>query len=175
MCLFVPPLLKDGHIYAIYQNIPAYKDDDIHFLYLTARNLVKEIAHSKCLYYEKSMFKIKIRDSFSSAHMLRGYRGDCERLHGHNYRIEVVIESDTLNDIGILSDFREVKQALKEVIKPLDHQLLNELPEFASSNPSAENIALLIYKNLKPLIQPPARLLEIEVWENDNCSACYSE
>ena len=67
------------------------------------------------------MFKIRLRDSFSSAHMLRGYQGDCERLHGHNYRIEVTICSPDLNKIGILADFRDIKQLLKDCLNPLDH------------------------------------------------------
>jgi 6-pyruvoyltetrahydropterin/6-carboxytetrahydropterin synthase len=121
------------------------------------------------------MFKIRIRDSFSSAHMLRGYQGDCERLHGHNYRIEVTICSHGLNEIGILADFRDIKQALKDCLKPLDHRLLNDLPEFNSDNPSAENIARLIFLKLKPLIKEPANIFEVEVWENDSCSAVFSE
>lgn len=121
------------------------------------------------------MFKIKVRDSFSSAHMLRGYKGDCERLHGHNYKVEVTICSNELNDIGILADFRDIKQAIKTCLGPLDHKLLNDLPEFTSDNPSAENIAKHIFAKLKDMIDNPARLLEIEVWENDNCSAVYSE
>jgi 6-pyruvoyltetrahydropterin/6-carboxytetrahydropterin synthase len=121
------------------------------------------------------MFKIKLRDSFSSAHMLRGYQGDCERLHGHNYRIEVTICSDDLNEIGILADFRDIKRVLKDCLNPLDHRLLNDLPEFTSDNPSAENIARHIFFKLKPMIKEPAKLLEVEVWENDNCSAVFSE
>ncbi len=133
------------------------------------------IAQTKCLYYEKTMFKIRIRDSFSSAHMLRGYHGDCERLHGHNYKIEVAICSDDLNEIGILADFRDVKQALKDCLNPLDHRLLNDLQEFTSDNPSAENIAKHIFLKLKSRIKEPARLLEVEVWENESCSAVFSE
>lgn len=121
------------------------------------------------------MFKIRVRDSFSSAHMLRGYQGDCERLHGHNYRIEVTICSHDLNEIGIVADFRGVKQALKDCLNPLDHRLLNDLPEFVSDNPSAENIARYIFLRLNPMIKEPAKLFEVEVWENDNCSASYSE
>jgi 6-pyruvoyltetrahydropterin/6-carboxytetrahydropterin synthase len=133
------------------------------------------IAQSKCLYYEKIMFKIRIRDSISSAHMLRGYQGNCERLHGHNYRIEVTICSPDLNNIGILADFREIKQSLKDCLNPLDHRLLNDLPEFSSDNPSAENIARHIFLKLKPMIKEPARLFEVEVWESDNCSALFCE
>jgi 6-pyruvoyltetrahydropterin/6-carboxytetrahydropterin synthase len=121
------------------------------------------------------MFKIRVKDGFSSAHMLRGYAGDCERLHGHNYRIEATVVSNELNDIGILIDFRQVKNALKAVLGNLDHRMLNELPEFGIDNPSAENIAKCIFLKMKPLIQEPAKLLEVEVWETDNCSAVYCE
>ena len=161
---------------AIYQKHPAYKIVDFRYIILFIHHLhFIGIAQSKCLYYEKTMFKIRLRDSFSSAHMLRGYQGDCERLHGHNYRIEVTICSPDLNEIGIIADFRDIKQSLKDCLNPLDHRLLNDLQDFSSDNPSAENIARHIFLKLKPIIKEPAKLFEVEVWENDNCSALFSE
>jgi len=121
-----------------------------------------------------TMFTARVRDSFSSAHRLRGYEGDCERLHGHNYRVEAVVESAEVNTMGIVMDFRDMKNLLKEVLSTLDHQYLNELPAFEEMNPSAENIARYIFAFLSERIQSPVKLREVIVWENDSCSVSYS-
>jgi 6-pyruvoyltetrahydropterin/6-carboxytetrahydropterin synthase len=121
------------------------------------------------------MFKAKVRDSFSAAHSLRGYQGDCERLHGHNYRVEVVVASDTLDPIGIVMDFRDLKQAIKTVLGEMDHHYLNELAVFENCNPSAEHIARHIHTRLKGMLPSGIIMHEVAVWENDNCCAIYSE
>jgi len=127
------------------------------------------------LYYEGPMFKAKIRDSFSAAHSLRGYQGDCERLHGHNYRVEVVVASATLDQVGIVMDFRDLKAALKSVLDEMDHHYLNDLAIFQDCNPSAELIARHIYARLKGMLPSGTVLSEVAVWENENCCALYSE
>ena len=119
------------------------------------------------MYYVLPMFKAKVIDTFSAAHRLYEYQGDCERLHGHNYRVEAVVQSETLDSIGIVMDFRELKQLLKEVVAELDHQYLNDLAPFRKDNPSAENIARYIFTSLSPLIREPVKLSEVIVWEND--------
>ena len=121
------------------------------------------------------MFKAKVRDSFSSAHSLRGYQGDCERLHGHNYRVEVVVAAEALDQIGVVMDFRDLKQALKSVLFEMDHHYLNDLAIFANCNPSAEHIARHIYARLKGMLPSGMALSEVVVWENENCCAIYSE
>lgn len=121
------------------------------------------------------MFKAKIRDSFSAAHSLRGYQGDCERLHGHNYRVEVMVASAELDEVGIVMDFRDLKAALKEVLHEMDHHYLNELGAFENCNPSAEHIARHIYARLKGMLPSGIALSEVAVWENENCCALYSE
>ncbi|HOO46293.1 MAG TPA: 6-carboxytetrahydropterin synthase QueD [Deltaproteobacteria bacterium] len=126
------------------------------------------------VYYERTMFTARVRDSFSSAHRLRGYEGDCERLHGHNYRVEAVVESAEVDAMGIVMDFRDMKNLLKEALSALDHHYLNELPAFEEINPSAENIAKHIFTSLSARIQPPVRLKEVVVWENESCSVSYS-
>ena len=73
------------------------------------------------------MFKAKVIDTFSAAHSLRGYRGDCERLHGHNYRVEVAVASRDLDSMGVVIDFRELKQLVKGVLAGLDHRYLNDI------------------------------------------------
>lgn len=121
-----------------------------------------------------SMFKAKVIDTFSAAHRLYGYQGDCERLHGHNYRVEAVVASRRLDSMGIVMDFRELKGLLKQVISDLDHRFLNEVEPFVDENPSAENIARFIFTNLSPLIEKPVELVEVVVWENDSCSVSYT-
>lgn len=120
------------------------------------------------------MFKAKVVDSFSAAHRLREYQGDCERLHGHNYRVEVVVSSLSLDAQGIVMDFRELKRLLREVLHELDHQYLNDLAPFGQQNPSAENIAKFIFDSLSPLVRESARLSEVVVWENDASCISYS-
>jgi 6-pyruvoyltetrahydropterin/6-carboxytetrahydropterin synthase len=93
----------------------------------------------------KSFYEVMIERNFSSAHQLRGYKGKCENLHGHNYKIEIYVRGSELNNIGLLIDFGDVKSAADEVIKYLDHRNINELPPFdAELNSSAENLARFI-------------------------------
>jgi 6-pyruvoyltetrahydropterin/6-carboxytetrahydropterin synthase len=118
------------------------------------------------------MFRARVIQTFSAAHRLREYQGDCERLHGHNYRVEVVVQSPTLDSIGIVMDFRELKVLLKEALDRLDHQYLNDLDPFRELNPSAENIARHLFSSLAPLMKKPVELAEVVVWEND--TSCIS-
>jgi 6-pyruvoyltetrahydropterin/6-carboxytetrahydropterin synthase len=92
-----------------------------------------------------SFYEVMIERNFSSAHQLRGYKGKCENLHGHNYKIEIYVRGSELNNIGLLIDFGDVKSAADEVTKYLDHRNINELPPFdAELNSSAENLARFI-------------------------------
>ncbi|HDP26414.1 MAG TPA: 6-carboxytetrahydropterin synthase QueD [Deltaproteobacteria bacterium] len=120
------------------------------------------------------MFQAKVVDSFSAAHRLRGYQGDCERLHGHNYRVEVTVKSHTLDGTGIVMDFRDLKTLLKKTLDELDHRYLNDLPWFQEQNPSAEHIARAIFEHLSPSIPSPVTLKEVVVWENEACCVSYS-
>ena len=120
------------------------------------------------------MFTAKVMEGFSAAHRLRGYQGDCERLHGHNYRVEVAVESPQLDSAGIIMDFRDLKQILKKVLADLDHQYLNDLDPFTQINPSAENIAKHIDHAVSGAMKTPVSLKEVTVWENDSCCVTYS-
>jgi 6-pyruvoyltetrahydropterin/6-carboxytetrahydropterin synthase len=95
------------------------------------------------------LFEVMIERNFSSAHQLRGYRGKCENLHGHNYRIEIYARGRELNNVGLLVDFVELKAAADEVVNYLDHRNINELPPFDEElNPSAENLARYILERV---------------------------
>ncbi|MEW6686437.1 MAG: 6-carboxytetrahydropterin synthase QueD [Candidatus Edwardsbacteria bacterium] len=120
------------------------------------------------------MFEIKVETSFSAGHHLRGYRGSCERPHGHNWKVAVTIEKEKINRLGIIYDFRRLKRELEKVVSVLDHQDLNTLPQFKKENPSSENIARWIYLQLKPQIKR-GRVKEIQIWESQGTSVIYRE
>ena len=99
-------------------------------------------------------YEVMIERDFSSAHQLRGYKGKCENLHGHNYKLEIYAKGDELNNIGLLIDFVELKKAADEIVKYLDHRNLNELPPFDDElNPSAENIARYVLEYLNSQVE----------------------
>ncbi len=118
------------------------------------------------------MYSIKIEGSFSSAHNLRGYKGKCEALHGHNWKVEVTVVSNQLDKAGMLLDFKNLKMKLNAALEELDHQYLNKIPYFEKVNPTSENIAKYIYESLKIKVNG---LNSVTVWESDNSSATYWE
>lgn len=122
------------------------------------------------------MYEILIKGDFSSAHNLIGYKGKCEELHGHSWKVEARFEKADLNDIGISVDFTLLKVKLKAVLKKLDHVHLNKLDIFKKQNPSAENIAGFIYAKLKSSIKEKGLILKsVSVWESETSCATYYE
>ncbi len=122
------------------------------------------------------MFEVSVRSSFSGAHRLKGYRGKCEELHGHNWDVEVSVGTAKLNDVGLTLDFKLLKQKLNDVLAGLDHCDLNKLPYFKKANPSAENIARYIYVNLKKSLKiEGVKLNSVRVWETRDSCATYFE
>lgn len=122
------------------------------------------------------MYEILIKSDFSGAHHLRGYRGKCEKLHGHNWKVEARFEKDTLDDIGIAADFKVLKAKLKTVLKKLDHVYLNKLGAFKRENPSAENISKYIFDGLESSIGKKELFVKsVSVWESDTSCATYYE
>ena len=98
------------------------------------------------------MYELSIETGFASAHQLRGYKGKCEKLHGHNWKVQVSVTAERLNDIDLAMDFHDLKRIAAEVVSPLDHAFLNEVFPFTEKNPSSENIAKWIYESLKKKI-----------------------
>jgi 6-pyruvoyltetrahydropterin/6-carboxytetrahydropterin synthase len=122
------------------------------------------------------MYEVSVDQTFAAAHNLRNYRGKCENLHGHNYKVRVTLSGEALDSTGLLYDFVHLKQAIQGVIGSLDHIYLNEFPPFDVLNPSAENIARYIYdETAKQLPKAPngARIASITVWESDMTAATY--
>ncbi len=121
------------------------------------------------------MYQVSVEQHFDAAHFLRGYRGKCEALHGHRFQVVVRIKSAELNDIGIVYDFVELKQQLKDILARFDHTCLNDVPPFDTINPSSENIAVTIYNELQPkLAGAPVSLSAVEVGESPQNRVVYS-
>lgn len=110
---------------------------------------------------------------FSSAHNLRNYHGNCENLHGHNWKVEAFLESKELDEDGILVDFKVLKRELKNILSNLDHKYINEIDYFNEVNPTSENIACYIYNELKKVFG--GMVAKVIVWESENSAAEYYE
>jgi 6-pyruvoyltetrahydropterin/6-carboxytetrahydropterin synthase len=122
------------------------------------------------------MYELMIETSFAAAHQLRGYKGKCENLHGHTWRVQVYVTAKELNELDIAIDFNDLKRITNEVILPLDHTCINNIFPFTEKNPSSENIARWIFDSLKKkLAEYNVNLSAVTVWESDNASATYSE
>jgi 6-pyruvoyltetrahydropterin/6-carboxytetrahydropterin synthase len=122
------------------------------------------------------VYQVKIEDRFSAAHRLRDCGGKCEALHGHNWKVEVWVVSDSLNAEGMVLDFTILKGLTKKVLETVDHRFLNELPEFCENNPSSENIARYVFERLKADLQHhPVVLSRVTVWESETACASYCE
>jgi 6-pyruvoyltetrahydropterin/6-carboxytetrahydropterin synthase len=115
------------------------------------------------------VFELRVRAKFSSAHHLRGYEGDCSRPHGHTWMVEAFVEKSDLNPIGMAVDFKDIKGALRECVGAWDHQDLNALSDFKSINPTAENIAKILFDRLSGQFPVSG----ITVWESEDASVTY--
>lgn len=122
------------------------------------------------------MYKIRVHESFSSAHCLNGYSGACSSVHGHNWKVEIELAYETIDSIGISVDFKVAKNMLKECTDTLDHKMLNELDSFKNINPTAEVISKYIFETLKPKVaETNGKILRVIVWENTNSRMEYCE
>lgn len=122
------------------------------------------------------MYKLKIETSFAAAHCLMHYQGDCENLHGHNWKVEVTVTAKELDKAGLGIDFKILKSETNALLKTLDHKYLNELPPFVENSPSSENIARYLYQQLSlKFNNENVRLTEVTVWESDFASASFYE
>ena len=120
------------------------------------------------------MFELSVKGDIASAHFLRGYEGKCKDLHGHTWKIEVVIVSDQLDAIGMVADFAVLKKQLKEFLAVIDHVCLNDLSYFKEVNPTTENIAQYIYTHFSKDIKP-LKIKHVQVWESELASVMYYE
>ncbi|MDR2877858.1 MAG: 6-carboxytetrahydropterin synthase QueD [Chromatiales bacterium] len=121
-------------------------------------------------------YRLTVFAEFAAAHILRDYPGECSRLHGHNWKIEVEIEARALNEVGMGVDFKVIKQATRTLAAELDHRHLNDIPPFDKINPTAENIAAWFYRRLgQTLNTENVRVAAITIWETATAGVKYSE
>jgi 6-pyruvoyltetrahydropterin/6-carboxytetrahydropterin synthase len=118
-------------------------------------------------------FEISTTSGFCAAHALRLYDGSLEPIHGHNWRVKVTVAAPRLDAIGVVMDFHELERLVDQIIAPMHNRHLNELPSFAELNPSAENVAWFIARELN--FADPVKLRSVEVWETDTNSAVFRE
>jgi 6-pyruvoyltetrahydropterin/6-carboxytetrahydropterin synthase len=120
------------------------------------------------------MYEISVEKHFDAAHYLRGYKGKCENMHGHRYTIVVKVSAQKLNDTGLAYDFADLKAHLNKILERYDHTCLNDVKPFDKINPSAENIAATIYKELKKKLKAdPVTLTAVEAWETPHQGVSY--
>ncbi len=120
------------------------------------------------------MYKLTVKSEFSSAHRLRGYQGKCESLHGHNWKVEALVSGRVLDRLGMVCDFKDIKERLNNILKDLDHTYLNDLAYFKRKNPTSENIAKYIFDRFNSSRQK-VKMENITVFESDSASATYSK
>ncbi len=121
------------------------------------------------------MFELTVSGYFSAAHRLRGYKGKCEKLHGHNWKVDVAVSGE-VDESGMVIDFTILKHCLEKVLSTLDHKYLNDIPYFKKKNPSSENTALYIFSRIrKLLLDYDIKVKRVIVWENERQCASYSE
>jgi 6-pyruvoyltetrahydropterin/6-carboxytetrahydropterin synthase len=125
------------------------------------------------------MFEVTVEDTFAAGHYLRDYKGKCEKPHGHNYKVRVTLAGKELDRAGLLVDFKELREVMKQVIDRLDHQMMNDLEPFTELNPSAENLAKYFYDQATSRLQQATdgrvRVKNVTVFETDTTTATYSE
>jgi 6-pyruvoyltetrahydropterin/6-carboxytetrahydropterin synthase len=125
------------------------------------------------------MFEVSVEDSFAAGHALRGYRGKCENPHGHNYKVQITLHGEQLDNIGLLFDFKDLKLAMNDIIERLDHKFINDIVPFTDLNPSAENMAKYFYDEINVLLRDKTsgrvKVKLVRMWETDTTVATYFE
>lgn len=121
------------------------------------------------------MYEITIRTEFAAAHSLRNYRGACEALHGHNWKVEVSVTRAETDETGLAVDFKDLREKTNRIIAGLDHTCLNETEHFRRTNPTSENIARFIFKELGKMLEEGVTVRKVTVWETDDAAASYHE
>lgn len=124
------------------------------------------------------MYTLKVEGAFEAAHNLNGYPGKCAQLHGHNWVVEAVVKGRELDELGMLVDFKDIKQTLKDILERFDHHYLNELSPFKDGvNPTAENLARIIFEELagNEIFKRDSVLAAITVFESPKSSVTYTK
>ena len=123
-----------------------------------------------------AQYTLKVLAEFAAAHQLRGYPGNCSRMHGHNWKVEVEVTGCKLDEVGMVTDFKTMKKAAKAVADRLDHFYLNDIPPFECINPTAENLAAWFYREVGLLLNNEhAHVSAVTLWETDRACVTYRE
>lgn len=122
---------------------------------------------------EGAMYHLTVKSHFDAAHALRGYPGECRELHGHTWDVEVTVAGARLDEVGIVYDFKTLKDDLNAVLEPFDHAYLNEVPPFDSLNATAENLARVVYEEIARRVPEGIRVVEVAVWESPVARIAY--
>jgi 6-pyruvoyltetrahydropterin/6-carboxytetrahydropterin synthase len=117
---------------------------------------------------------LSVSQSFDAAHFLNGYPGNCANIHGHTWKVEVTITGSKLDSLGMVVDFREVREKLAKVLEQFDHVLINEIAPFDRINPTSENLAYFIFQQMKKQLEG-FQLKLVKVWESENTWVAYEE
>jgi len=121
------------------------------------------------------MYRLAIQTSISAAHYLKDYNGNCSLMHGHNWKIQVEVKSDQVDKVGMVIDFKDIKEITWKVAGKYDHQVFNQIPPFDTQNPTAENISKHFYEEITKLLPEGIKMDRIKLWETDNYSIEYFE
>jgi len=121
------------------------------------------------------MYRLSIQTAISAAHRLRGYQGPCERIHGHNWKIEVFVEANTLDEKGMVIDFKDLSDLTWQVVGQYDHRLFNDVAPFDKMNPTAENLSRYFFREIAKLLPDRVRMFKIKLWETEKYGLEYCE
>ncbi len=119
------------------------------------------------------MFEIGIVEEFEAVLSLEGDFGLATRLHGHAYKVQVVVQGDTLDETGVLYDISKLRDGLKDILSHLHYQNLNELDEFRDLNPTVENVSKYIYERMDLALGGGVGGLKVTVWESATAFSSY--
>jgi 6-pyruvoyltetrahydropterin/6-carboxytetrahydropterin synthase len=121
------------------------------------------------------MWELMVTGRFAAAHSLRNFKGRCEALHGHNWRVEVVVRGRELDEAGLVMDFGELKRLMNQALDELDHKHLNEVPPFDRDNPSSEMIARHLHGRVAAGLPAGVEMARVSAWESEDSRATYLE
>jgi 6-pyruvoyltetrahydropterin/6-carboxytetrahydropterin synthase len=121
------------------------------------------------------MYHLSIEAGFSAAHQIKGHKGSCKRLHGHNWKVQVEVGAENLSDIGIAIDFQKLTDLTRLVLNKFDHQYINEVPPFEELNPTAENLARYIYEQIESKLPEGIKMKQVSLWEGEKYCVRYSK
>ncbi len=119
------------------------------------------------------VYELMVTGRFAAAHSLRNFKGRCEALHGHNWKVEVVVRGSRLDKAGLVMDFGEIKSLMNQVLDTLDHRYLNEVPPFDQQNPSSELIARYLYEQIGAQLPSGISMARVSAWESEDSRATY--